>query len=63
MNNIPDPNQRNPSTRSDLSNVVFLKNEITSSLIDVGDYTYYDDEGYRPAFEQANVKYLYGPRG
>lgn len=63
MNNIPDPNQRNPSTRSDLSNVVFLKNEITSSLIDVGDYTYYDDEGYRPAFEQANVKYLYGPQG
>jgi virginiamycin A acetyltransferase len=62
MNNIPDPNQRNPSTRTDLTNVIFLKNEITSSLIDVGDYSYYDDEGYRPAFEQANVKYLYGPQ-
>lgn len=62
MSNIPDPDQRNPSTRADLSNVIFLKNDVTSLLIEVGDFTYYDDEGDRPAFEQANVKYLYGPQ-
>src|SRR5690625_1063425 len=62
MPNIPDPNQHTPSTRPDLANVIFLKSEVTSSLIDVADYTYYDDEGHRPAFEQANIKYLYGPQ-
>jgi virginiamycin A acetyltransferase len=59
---IPNPDLRTPSTRADLTNVIFLKNEITSPLIEVGDYTYYDDEGVRPPFEQANVKYLYGPQ-
>ncbi|WP_283818255.1 CatB-related O-acetyltransferase [Microbacterium sp. CIAB417] len=62
MHRIPDPNQKTPSTRADLTNVVFLKNEITTSLIEVGDYTYYDNDGARAPFEQANVKYLYGPQ-
>ncbi|HLU44308.1 MAG TPA: CatB-related O-acetyltransferase [Natronosporangium sp.] len=59
---IPDPDQLHPTTRADLTNVVFLKNEVTSPLIEVGDYTYYDNEGTRPPFEQANIKYLYGPQ-
>ncbi len=62
MHSIPDPAQRNPSTRADLTNVIFLKSEVTSPFIDVGEYTYYDDEGVRPPFERANVKYLYGPQ-
>ncbi|MEL7977330.1 CatB-related O-acetyltransferase [Isoptericola sp. F-RaC21] len=62
MPDVPDPDQRTPSTRPDLTTVVFLKNEVTSDLIEVGDYTYYDTEGTRPPFEQANVKYLYGPQ-
>jgi virginiamycin A acetyltransferase len=62
MQNIPDPDQTNPSTRADLTNVIFLKNEVTSPFIEAGDFTYYDNEGSRPPFEQANVKYLYGPQ-
>lgn len=62
MQSIPDPDQPTPTSRADLTNVIFLKNAIESPLIDVGDFTYYDDEGFRPPFEQANVKYLYGPQ-
>lgn len=62
MHEVPDPDQVNPSTRPELTNVVFLKNTVTSAHIEVGDYTYYDDEGTRPPFEQANVKYLFGPQ-
>lgn len=62
MADIPDPDRLTPSTRDDLSNVVFLKNQVTSPLISVGDYTYYDDEGTRLPFEQAAVKYLHGPQ-
>ncbi|MFD5213363.1 CatB-related O-acetyltransferase [Microbacterium sp. NPDC058345] len=62
MHRIPDPNEKHPTTRADLTNVTFLKNEIRSPLIEVGDFTYYDDEGVRAPFEQANVKYLYGPQ-
>lgn len=62
MNDVPDPDRLHPTTRPDLTNVVFLKNEVSSPLIDVGDYTYYDNEGTRPPFEQANVTYLYGPQ-
>lgn len=60
--NVPDPNKLHPSTRPELRNVIFLKNQITSPLIEVGDYSYYDDEGTRPPFEQANVHYLFGPQ-
>ncbi len=58
----PDPHALNPTTRPELTNVIFLKNQITSPFIEIGDFTYYDDEGTRPPFEQANVHYLYGPQ-
>jgi len=58
----PDPTRLHPSTRPDLTNVVFLRNQVRSELIEVGEFTYYDDEGHREPFETANVKYLYGPQ-
>ncbi|WP_133742251.1 CatB-related O-acetyltransferase [Actinorugispora endophytica] len=58
----PDPAQPHPSTRPELTNVVFLRNQIGSELIEVGEYTYYDDEGRRGPFETANVLYNYGPQ-
>lgn len=61
-NDIPDPDLTTPSTRPDLANVVFLKNHVTSGLVEAGDFTYYDTEGSTAAFETANVKYLYGPQ-
>ena len=62
MLDIPDPDRLSPTTREGLGNVVFLKNQVTSPLISVGDYTYYDDGGTGTPFEQASVKYLYGPQ-
>lgn len=62
MPHVPDPDRPHPTTRDDLTNVVFLKNTVTSPFLQVGDYTYYDDEGTRPPFEQANVHYLFGPQ-
>lgn len=62
MNEAPNPDQMHPSTRPELTNVIFLKNEITSAHIEVGDYSYYDNEATRPPFEEANVKYLFGPQ-
>jgi virginiamycin A acetyltransferase len=59
---VPDPDRLHPSTRPDLTNVVFLKNQITSPLIEVGDFTYFDDEGSGVPFEQTNVLYNYGPQ-
>ena len=58
----PDPSQLHPSTRPDLTNVVFLRNQVRSDLIDIGEYTYYDDEGWRGPFESTNVLYNYGPQ-
>jgi virginiamycin A acetyltransferase len=58
----PDPNRLHPTTRPDLTNVVFLKAQVTSELIEVGEYTYYDDEGSGVPFEQACVLYNYGPQ-
>lgn len=60
--NIPDPNHLHPTSRPGLGSVVFLKNQVTSPFIEVGDFTYYDDENTRPPFEQANVRYLFGPQ-
>lgn len=62
MYDTPDPNQQSPSTRPELTNVIFLKNEVASPLIEVGDFTYYDNDGDESAFENVNVKYLYGPQ-
>lgn len=58
---VPDPDALHPTTR-ELPNVVFLKNEVASAFIEVGDFTYYDNEGVRPPFEHANVRYLFGPQ-
>ncbi|XKK39333.1 CatB-related O-acetyltransferase [Nocardiopsis sp. ARC36] len=58
----PDPDRLHPTTRPDLTNVVFLKAQVTSDLIEVGEYTYYDDEGSGVPFEQACVLYNYGPQ-
>ncbi|MFC8531044.1 CatB-related O-acetyltransferase [Nocardia sp. NPDC057227] len=41
--------------------VVLLKPLVTSALIEVGEYSYYDDPGDPTAFETANVLYHYGP--
>lgn len=62
MTGIPDPTRLTPTTRPDLTNVVFLNNEVTSEFIEVGDYTYADAEGDPTPFEQRCVKYLYGPQ-
>jgi len=62
MTAIPDPNQPHPTTRADLSNVVFLKPTVDSPFIEVGDYTYYDNDNDPTPFEEANVRYLYGPQ-
>jgi virginiamycin A acetyltransferase len=59
---VPDPQQLHPSTRPDLTNVVFLRNQVTSPLIEVGEFTYFDDEGSGVPFEQGNVLYNYGPQ-
>lgn len=58
----PDPDALHPTTRPELTNVVFLKNQVTSSNVTVGDFTYYDDEGWRGPFETTNVLYAYGPQ-
>ena len=62
MNTIPDPSYTHPTTRADLTNVVFLKPSVQSSLIEVGEYTYHDNEHDPTPFEEANVRYLYGPQ-
>lgn len=58
---VPDPTRIYPSTRQDATNLIFVKNVITSPLIEVGDYTYYDNEGRRPPFETGNVVGLRAP--
>lgn len=58
----PDPHALHPTTRPDLTNVVFLATETTPNSIEIGDFTYYDNEGWRDQFETTNVKYLYGPQ-
>ena len=41
--------------------MVLLKPLVTSPLIEVGDYSYYDDPDDPTAFETRNVLYHYGP--
>ncbi|MET0133708.1 MAG: CatB-related O-acetyltransferase [Kibdelosporangium sp.] len=41
--------------------VVLLKPLVKSPLIEVGEYSYYDDPGEPTAFETRNVLYHYGP--
>jgi virginiamycin A acetyltransferase len=54
----PDPGQLHPLR--DHPRVVLLKPLVTSPLIEVGDYTYYDDPDDATAFELRNVLYGYG---
>ncbi|MFC8046361.1 CatB-related O-acetyltransferase [Nocardia sp. NPDC057353] len=55
----PDPTTMHPMAGQ--PRVVLLKPLVTSPLIEVGEYSYYDDPGDPTAFETANVLYHYGP--
>ena len=55
----PDPTRRNPIAGQ--PRVQFLRNLITSPLIEAGEYSYYDDPNGAEAFERENVLYHYGP--
>jgi virginiamycin A acetyltransferase len=56
---VPDPMELHPIP--DQPRVVLLKPLIVSALIEVGEYTYYDDPDEPEAFETRNVLYHYGP--
>ncbi len=56
---LPDPTAVHPMP--DQPRVVLLKPLVTSPLIEVGEFTYYDDPGDPTAFETRNVLYHYGP--
>lgn len=58
----PDPALLHPSTRPDLTNVIFLANQVDSPFIEVGEFTYFDDEGSGVPFQEGNVLYNYGPQ-
>ena len=55
----PDPNELHPIPGQ--PRVVLLKPLVTSELIEVGEYSYYDDPEFALEFEQRNVLYSYGP--
>ncbi|MFC3961839.1 CatB-related O-acetyltransferase [Nocardia jiangsuensis] len=55
----PDPTTLHPMAGQ--PRVVLLKPLINSELIEVGEYSYYDDPGDPTAFATANVLYHYGP--
>ncbi|MFF0868910.1 hypothetical protein ACFYUV_44645 [Nonomuraea sp. NPDC003560] len=55
----PDPTALHPMP--DQPRVVLLKPLVTSPLIDVGEFSYYDDADDPTAFETRNVLYHYGP--
>jgi virginiamycin A acetyltransferase len=51
----PSPDTRHPFNGE--THTVFLKNVITRPTIDVGDFTYYNDENHACDFENRNVRY------
>jgi virginiamycin A acetyltransferase len=55
----PDPTVLHPMPGQ--SRVVLLKPLVTSPLIEVGEFSYYDDPAEPTAFETRNVLYHYGP--
>ncbi len=55
----PDPTTLHPIAGQ--PRVVFLKPLIDSPLIEVGEYSYYDDPDYAEDFASRNVLYHYGP--
>lgn len=60
MSNVPaDPSVLHPVPGQ--PRVVLLKPLITSPLIEVGEFSYYDDSGDPTMFETRNVLYHYGP--
>jgi virginiamycin A acetyltransferase len=60
MNALPaDPTVIHPMPEQ--RRVVLLKPLVTSPLIEVGEYSYYDDPDEPTAFETRNVLYHYGP--
>ncbi len=58
-NRPPDPTILHPIPGQ--PRVVLLKPLVTSPLIEVGDFSYYDDATDPAAFETRNVLYHYGP--
>ncbi|MFF7299878.1 CatB-related O-acetyltransferase [Streptomyces sp. NPDC008265] len=56
---VPDPSVLHPVPGQ--PRVVLLKPLVTSPLIEVGEYSYYDDPDDATAFESRNVLYHYGP--
>jgi virginiamycin A acetyltransferase len=60
MPDIPSPDTLHPVAGH--PRVIFLKTLVCSPNIEVGDYTYYDDQGDSAAFERENVLYAYGPK-
>ncbi len=56
---MPDPTALHPIPGQ--PRVVLLKPLITSPLIEVGEFSYYDDPDDATAFETRNVLYHYGP--
>ncbi|RDI59658.1 CatB-related O-acetyltransferase [Nocardia pseudobrasiliensis] len=56
---LPDPTTLHPMAGQ--PRVVLLKPLITSPLIEVGEFSYYDDPHDPTAFQTANVLYHYGP--
>ncbi|MGW3071258.1 MULTISPECIES: CatB-related O-acetyltransferase [unclassified Kitasatospora] len=55
----PDPSTLHPMPEQ--PRVVLLKPLVTSPLIEVGEYSYYDDPDGATEFETRNVLYHYGP--
>jgi len=55
----PDPSRVYPVAGQE--RVVFLKPLVKSPLIEIGDYTYYDDPERATEFETRNVTHHYGP--
>ncbi|QIS08749.1 CatB-related O-acetyltransferase [Nocardia arthritidis] len=56
---MPDPTALHPMAGQ--PRVVLLKPLVTSPLIEVGEFSYYDDPDDPTAFETRNVLYHYGP--
>ncbi|MFE7589214.1 CatB-related O-acetyltransferase [Kitasatospora sp. NPDC057512] len=56
---VPDPTVLHPFPEQ--PRVVLLKPLVTSPLIEVGEYSYYDDPDDPTAFQTRNVLYHYGP--
>jgi virginiamycin A acetyltransferase len=59
MSSAPDPTVLHPMPSA--PRVVLLKPLVKSELIEVGDFSYYDDPDDPTAFETRNVLYHYGP--